>query len=199
MKDGIKSWRGKKKKREKAESREFITSGGLGAVEVLNEGCGGHPESNMKRVAAPWAIFPCNSRCFGGSKRSSWLHVQVVLSFPLPLAPGFQRRVRVAWQEEAHMKMVLFVSTRGDLVLLKFIQFFFFLLEFGTENWHPTSKCLSDNLCVRICEAVFNAGKATCAVCSKLHAQNGLVSAGALQKKGEILPRLWNLCKGIEF
>ena len=48
--------------REKAESRQFINSDGLGAVEVLNKGYEGHLESNAEGMAAPWAVFPCNSR-----------------------------------------------------------------------------------------------------------------------------------------
>lgn len=38
MKVEIKSWKEKVMGREKAESRQFISDDGLGAVEVLNKG-----------------------------------------------------------------------------------------------------------------------------------------------------------------
>ena len=49
---------------EKAESRQYINSDALRAVEVLNKGYEEYLESNAERMAAPWTVFPCIKRCF---------------------------------------------------------------------------------------------------------------------------------------
>lgn len=111
---------------ERAESRQFLNSDGLGAVKVLNKGYEGHLESNIETMVAPWAEMPWRIEPLFLAVLAS-IHVQVVLSFPLQLTPGFQQKVRLAWQKKVHVKMVPFFSAKCDLFLLNLNCFFFCL------------------------------------------------------------------------
>lgn len=78
----------------------------------------GHLESNIETMIAPWAEVPWRIKALFLAVLAS-IHVQVVLSFPLQLSPGFQQNMRLAWQKKVHMKMVPFFSSKCDLFFVE--------------------------------------------------------------------------------
>lgn len=153
-------------------------------------------------MAAPWAVFPFNLRCLGASKHSSRLswpafmfslssvsHCSCLQAFSEGLGWHGKRRCMWRWRCLFLLEVTLFYSSLFN---------FFFLnlaLRIGTP---PKSVRLTAFVLGFVRFSTVCSGK-TCVVCSKLCAGKGLESAGAFQKKVEVLLRLWNLCKSIEF
>lgn len=140
----FRSW---KKPKERLRRIQFVSSDRLRAMEMIPKGYERDLESNAEEMAAPWAVFPCNStkRHLRGLKCCSYLSWPAFMftlsSGPTTAVSGF------SWKGEADMANKQSMWRCCHLFLLDMTLFywnliFFLNLALGIST-PPQSVCLS--------------------------------------------------------